>query len=360
MISLSFIVASFSIVQMKNKKQKPITVLKVDTDMKSIIHQHALFFDKLVELIPAKFYLPTNDEKPWFQGLSKAGKASAKKESRENIKKARRDRMDPEKSSTTTLDLLKKKLEKDKSSESDDEEIEIRPMLSGHESNERKVTLEELRQRLHQKIEESRAERNFGDSNRAKRRIGRDDKKGIQQKKRKRDDVSEEKKSTSHSADKVEQDVAEASRELAFSHVKLGNEEEHGKKKRKLSKSKELERAKKLEEAMKDPEKGEIISKKHSWKSATSRAAGMKVHDDPSLLKRSIHKEKKRHQKNSEKWKERVQTTHKMKADKQKKRSENIAHKVNEKKNRRIAKREKKLLRPGFEGRKEGFINEAS
>jgi hypothetical protein len=147
MISLSFIVASFSIVQMKNKMQRPITDLKVDT---------------------------------------------AKKESRENIKKARRDRMDPEKSSTTTLDLLKKSLEKEKSSESDDEEIEIKTMLSGYESNDQKVTLEELQQRL-------------------------------QQKKRKRDDVSEEKKSTSSSADKVEKDVAEASRELAFSHVKLAD-----------------------------------------------------------------------------------------------------------------------------------------
>uniref|UniRef100_A0A2N9GB90 Ribosomal RNA-processing protein 14/surfeit locus protein 6 C-terminal domain-containing protein n=1 Tax=Fagus sylvatica TaxID=28930 RepID=A0A2N9GB90_FAGSY len=166
-------------------------------------------------------------------------------------------------------------------------------MLSGYESNDRKVTLEELQQRL-------------------------------QQKKRKRDNVSEEKKSTSSSADKVEKDVTEALRELAFSHVKLGNEEEHGKKKRKLWKFKALERAKKLEEAMKDPEKDEIILKKHSWKSATSRAAGMKVHDDPSLLKRSIYKKKKRHQKNAEKWKERVQTTHKMKADKQRKRSENI------------------------------------
>ncbi|GMY20560.1 ribosomal RNA-processing protein 14-C [Fagus crenata] len=234
MISLSFIVALFSIVQMKNKMQRPITDLKVDT---------------------------------------------AKKESRENIKKARR-----EKSSTTTLDLLKKSLEKEKSSESDDEEIEI------------KVKLEELQQWL-------------------------------QQKKRKRDNVSEEKKSTSSSADKVEKDVAEALRELAFSLVKLGNEEEHGKKKRRLSKFKALERAKKLEEAMRDLEKGEIILKKHSWKSATSRAAGMKVHDGPSLLKRSIYKKKKRHQKNAEKWKERVQTTHKMKGEKQKKRIENIAHK---------------------------------
>ncbi|XP_062166866.1 ribosomal RNA-processing protein 14-C-like isoform X1 [Alnus glutinosa] len=346
---------------MKKKKQNPVTDSKPDADLKSIIHQHSLFFDKLVELIPAKFYLPNDDkDRPWFQGLSKAKKASAKKESRENIKKARRDRLDPEKSSTTTLDLLKQSLEKEKLNESGDEEIEIKPMLSGLEGNDRQVTLEELRLRLHQKIEQSRAIRNPEVSNRAKKRSGIDSKKGIQQKKRKREFVSEEKKpATSSSADKVEKDIVEASKGLAFGHVKLGNEEEHGKKKKaKLSKFKELERAKKLEEAKKDPGKGEIISKKHSWKAATNRAAGMKVHDDPSLLKRSIQKEKKRHQKNAEKWKERLQTTVKMKAEKQQKRSENISHRIQDKKMRRIAKREKKLMRPGFEGRKEGFINE--
>ncbi|KAB1219374.1 hypothetical protein CJ030_MR3G001143 [Morella rubra] len=344
---------------MKNKKQKPTSDSKPDTDLKSTIQQHSLFFDKLVELIPAKFYVLNDKDRPWFQGLSKAEKAMAKKESRENIKKARRDRLDPEKSSRTTLDLLKQSLEKENSNESEDEEIEIKPMSSGLEDNERKVTLEELRQRLHQKIEESRANRHFGDSNRAKKRFGNDNKKGFLQKKRKRDSVSEERKPiTSCSADKVEKDIAEASKELAFTPVNLGDEEEHGKKKkRKLSKIKELERAKRLKEAKKDPEKGQIISKKHSWKAATSRAAGVKVHDDPNLLKKSLHKEKKRHQKNTEKWKDRMQTTEKMKADKQKKRSENISHRIHDKKMRRIAKREKKLMRPGFEGRKEGFIN---
>ncbi|KAJ6903741.1 hypothetical protein NC651_021042 [Populus alba x Populus x berolinensis] len=78
-----------------------------DIDLKSLLHQHSLLFDKLIKLIPAKFYLPTDEkEKPWFHGLSKGAKASAKKEARENIKKARRERLDPEKSSATTLDLL--------------------------------------------------------------------------------------------------------------------------------------------------------------------------------------------------------------------------------------------------------------
>lgn len=70
----------------------------------------------------------------------------------------------------------------------------------------------------------------------------------------------------------MEKDVAEAAKELKFSHVKLGNKG-HEKKKRKLSKLKELQKARELEEAKKDPVKADIISKKHSWKAATSRAA---------------------------------------------------------------------------------------
>jgi exonuclease VII large subunit len=115
-----------------------------------------------------------------------------------------------------------------------------------------------------------------------------------------------------------------------------------------------------LEEAKKDPEKGGVISKKHSWKAATSRAAGIKVHDDPKLLKQSLKKGEKRHQKNAEKWKERIESQHKMKAEKQQKRSKNIAGRIEQKKMRKIEKREKKLMRPGFEGPKQGYINEGS
>ncbi|PPR85865.1 hypothetical protein GOBAR_AA34830 [Gossypium barbadense] len=301
---------------MVKKKERTLNETESSIDLKSLIHENALFFDKLVELIPARFYLPDEKDKPWFQGLSKAEKASAKKQSRENIKKARRDRLDPEKSSKTTLDLLKENIEKEKSgkdSDAEEEEVEVRPIMPDVD-DERSVTYEELRERLRKKIEELRGEK----------------------------------------------DVEEAAKELTFSRVKLGDEDKHGKKKRKLSKLKELENAMKLEAAKKDPEKGEVIAKKHSWKAAMDRAAGIKVHDDPKLLKQSILKEKKRHKKNAEKWSERVETTQKLKVGKQQKRSENIADKIHQKKMRRIAKREKKLLRPGFEGRKEGFINEGS
>ena len=344
---------------MGKKKQFLFGESDPDIDLKSLLHQHSLLFDKLIKLIPAKFYLPTDEkEKPWFHGLSKGAKASAKKEARENIKKARRERLDPEKSSTTTLDLLMQNLEKGKSnSESDGEEVEINPMVSGLENDDQSVTYEELRQRLHRKIEELRGGRDCGSSERSKKRR---EMKVVLQKKRKRESGSEEKRpGMSTSLERVEKDAEEATKELKFSHVKMGNEEEHGKKKkRKVSKLKELENAKELEEAKKDPDKGGLVSKKHSWKAATSRAAGIKVHDDPKLLKQSLKKDSKKHQKNTEKWKERVETQLKMKAEKQQKRSRNIADRIEQKKMRRIEKRERKLTRPGFEGRKEGYINE--
>ncbi|GMI95883.1 hypothetical protein like AT5G05210 [Hibiscus trionum] len=351
---------------MGKKKERTLNEPESEIDLKSIIRENAVFFDKLVELIPARFYLPDEKDKPWFQGLSKAEKASAKKQSRENIKKARRDRLDPEKSTKTTLDLLKENLEKEKlnkDSDGEEEEIEVRPIMSDSDGGEeRSVTYEELRERLRRKIEELRGGRNAAGSDKEKKRKNeRNDKKGNVHKKQKRDGGAEEKKvDASNGEDKVEKDVEEAAKELTFSRVKLGDDDKHGRKKRKLSKFKELENAMKLEEAKKDPEKGAVIAKKHSWKAAMDRAAGIKVHDDPKLLKQSIRKEKKKHTKNVEKWNERAETTEKLKADKQQKRSENIADKIHQKKMRRIAKREKKLLRPGFEGRKEGFINEGS
>lgn len=339
----------------KKKSAKPTNTVSSDPilnlDLKTLIHEHSIFFDKLVDFIPARFYLPVEDDnKPWFQGLSKTARASAKKETRQNIKKSRRERLDPHKSSTT-LDLLKKSIQTEKSLEtdtkSDETAIQIEQPLPTKESD-RSMTYEELRLKFRRRMEELRGNR--PDKGELERR------RGFTQGKRKRDVESEEKKTPSAAAGSSGGfSVNEA--DVAFNQVKIGDEDGQKRKKKKLSKQQTLERAKKLEEAKKDPEKGQIVSKKHSWKAAVSRAAGVKIHDDPKLLKQSMKKEKKRHQKNAEKWKERVQSREKTRADKQQTRAGNIAERIQQKKMRRIAKREKKLMRPGFEGRKEGFIN---
>ncbi|KAJ0235219.1 Uncharacterized protein HA466_0268140 [Hirschfeldia incana] len=350
---------------MAKKKEK----VDSESDLSCIAHQHAEFFDKLIELIPARFYLPDETERKWFPGLSKAQKARAKRKTTENLKKARRDRLDPEKSGLTTLDLLKQKIEKEKKlsnnheiADDDDDDSEEEEEEETGNNKKRKtdsVTYEELRQRLHRKIDELKGGRGGSDRPRSHEK-----RKKIVPNKRKRDSgsveetVEENNKALDKGKGKL--DVEEAAKDLTFGYVKIDDDEEHGKdkKKRRLSKSRELERALKLEAAKKDPEKGEVIAKKHSWQAATSRAAGIKVHDDPKLLKQSIHKEKKRQEKSTEKWKERVEGQQKVRVEKQQKRSGNIADRIEQNKQRKIAKREKKLLRPGFEGRKEGFVNE--
>ncbi|KAJ4911653.1 Surfeit locus protein 6 [Raphanus sativus] len=340
------------------KKKVKVVDSGLDT-IKAMVHQHGEFFDTMVELIPARFYLPDETERKWFPGLSKAQKARAKKKTTENLKKARRDRLDPEKSALTTLDLLKRKIEEEKKLSHEiaaaDDDDGSEEEADNKKAKTDSATYEELRQRLHRKIDALKGGRGGSDRPRSHEK-----RKKIVPNKRKREEKTVEEESKLADKGKGKLDVEEAAKDLTYGYVKIDDDEEHGKgtKKRRLSKSRELERALKLEAAKKDPEKGEVIAKKHSWQAATSRAAGIKVHDDPKLLKQSIHKEKKRQEKNAEKWKERVEGQQKVRVEKQQKRSGNIAERIEQNKMRKIAKREKKLLRPGFEGRKEGVIND--
>ncbi|KAM0939061.1 putative ribosomal RNA-processing protein [Dioscorea sansibarensis] len=329
----------------------PAEMAAPEPDLKSMIHDHCLFFDRLVELIPARFYLPVPEDKPWFQGLSKAAKASAKRESRENLKKARRARHDPSNPSTT-LDLLRKSIQP-----AEPEALATEAALP----SDRAGTLEELRHRYRLKMEELRSNRNT--KNPVKPRVEKEGKKKKKvgdrlEGKRKREErvVDDGASKKLHKKVKVE-GGDEALKDLSFGVVKIGGEEGKGKRRR-ISKVKALQRAEQLEEAKKDPEKGELVAEKHSWKAAVSRAAGVKVHDDPKLLKESMKKERRKRQKHAEKWKERVQSRDKVREEKQKTRSDNIKERIQQKKMRKIERREKKLMRPGFEGRKEGYINE--
>ncbi|KAJ1699094.1 hypothetical protein LUZ63_007606 [Rhynchospora breviuscula] len=352
-------------------------------DLKTLIRQHSLFFDQLVELIPPRFFLPnSSDDKPWFPGLSKSEKKKVKAQTRENILKSRRDRLDPTRP-TSTLDLLKKSLDEEKHSSSDDEEDDEDEAIEEEEeeeedekevvkaqsmalsTDERPVTYEELRERLRRRIEELSAGRNTRPESQLKQerkkemknkkkvkvqtKKNREDNKEKEDAsagntgKRKRDDGNDENFSKNKRKNKVQEPT-----DITFGQVRIDGKE-NKKRKKKLSKEKELERAKRLEEVKTDPEKG----KKVSWKAAVSKAAGEKVHDDPKLLKQSIKREKKRQEKNKQKWRERKETVAKAKAEKQSKRSENLKERIHQKKMRKIEKREKKLMRPGFEGRKE-------
>lgn len=91
------------------------------------------------------------------------------------------------------------------------------------------------------------------------------------------------------------------------------------------------------------------------WKTAALRASGAKVFDDPKRLKASIKRDEARKKKHAEAWKERQAKQKEEQQSKQDRRTRHIQTKVQKRKDKKIEKREKKLLRAGFEGRREGF-----
>ncbi|XP_059294616.1 uncharacterized protein LOC132047613 [Lycium ferocissimum] len=333
------------------KKQKSTTTF-TSTDLKSLICDHRLFFDKLIDLIPPRFYLPKDEPDTWYRGLPKAARASLKKQSKENLKKARRNRLDPEKKEqSSTLGQLQQSLQNKQTTDDVDDHVESKPINlednpnPNNDNDNSSVTYEELRQRLRRKIEMLRGNRGDGESLESNRARKRNEKDGFlaksEGKKRKRGEEG------------AEEDNGEVN--IEFGKVKIGDDDDKKKKKKKVSKAKELERLKRLEEVKREDR---TLADKEAWKAAEKKAMGVKVYDNPKLLKESMKKEKKRKEKSSQKWKERIETTEKLKNERQQKRRDNIAGKAKEKKMRKIAKREKKLMRPGFEGRKEGYITQ--
>lgn len=105
-----------------------------------------------------------------------------------------------------------------------------------------------------------------------------------------------------------------------------------------------------------DETKRKDIEEKDMWLDAKKRVQGEKVHNDASLLKKSVKRQEKVKAKSKQEWKERLINVEKGKAFKQKKREENLKKRKEEKggkgkgKGKKVSKPGKKVRRPGFEG----------
>ncbi|XP_051204728.1 uncharacterized protein [Lolium perenne] len=375
---------------------KPAKLLEAAANCDGV-QGHALFFDAIVQLIPPRFYLSVDDEdRPYYQGLSKSAKAAMKAQSRANIKASRRARLDPAGPPSSTLDLLKKSVanqeaedqeeeEQDKSQdeiqetedeatteadddgndddeeeeEDDDEKEEMLMAPAALVSEDWSVTYEELRERLHRRITELRGNRctrpeflNKPQKEKSKKVKGSKVKNGKDEgTKRKREDADD---AEGKDGKKHKKEADGKAPDIVYGNVLVDPKDARRRKKRKIkNKKKELEQAKRMQRAKEDPKK----ATKMAWDLATRRAAGEKVHDNPTLIKQSMKKDKKRQQKAAQQWKDRKKTVDSKRKEKQNTRTENIRERAQEKKARKIENREKKLMRPGFEGRKEGYVN---
>ncbi|KAK5957611.1 hypothetical protein OHC33_000798 [Knufia fluminis] len=97
-----------------------------------------------------------------------------------------------------------------------------------------------------------------------------------------------------------------------------------------------------------DDEKKQSIEEKDMWLNAKKKAHGERVKDDTSLLKKALKRQEKQKQKSGKDWDARVEGVRSSQEAKQKKRTENLQKRKDEKGAKKTGK--KKVKRPGFEG----------
>ena len=99
-----------------------------------------------------------------------------------------------------------------------------------------------------------------------------------------------------------------------------------------------------------DSDKQANIADKDMWLNARKRAAGEKVKDDASLLKKALKRHEGQKKKSEKEWTERKEGIQKGIEMKQKKRTDNLAKRKEEKGSKHSKGKSKKVKRPGFEG----------
>ncbi|CAL8464268.1 g3803 [Coccomyxa elongata] len=338
-------------------------------------------------MVPEKYYFDNTDEDPvQLKYMKKGAKVDAKRERKEAAKKRKREKLDPDKAKTALdiqLDQAKKKqrlAEKQGASSTKEEDAEQgdRPgpsALRFDVPTGAEPPADELRQRLHQRIEEMRAQRKADEERKARAKAAKEWKQQATSRAKQAHSQREQKR-TAHSEDELpEQRAAKKARpapadeegalvesaKLSFGRVELGTDgpRRGPQKKHKPTKAELLEAAKaKLEtvKVLEGTKEGRVAVEQEAWKAAMARARGERVLDDPKLLSRSLKKEQKLKKKKADAWKERKDQQRQNAKIKQKKRTENLKSRADTKIQNRKDKREKKLMRAGFEGRRDSFI----
>ena len=72
-----------------------------DEDFRQQLKSYSHFFNRLVEMVPAKYYFDNTDEDPKrLKYMKKGAKVDAKRERKEAAKKRKREKLDPDKAQT--------------------------------------------------------------------------------------------------------------------------------------------------------------------------------------------------------------------------------------------------------------------
>ncbi|KAG8200514.1 hypothetical protein JTE90_000591 [Oedothorax gibbosus] len=312
------------------------------------------FLLQLVDTIPAKVYFDHAIQEKLLSEKHKKmdEKAEGLKRSFENQmsmkEKHKRFKLDPhfQKSvSQIQQDLEDSKPQKNKKN----------GVLMSSPSLKRAANVEELRKRLHERINNLHSQRKFSENKVSKKKLRQKEK--MKKKKEALVKVNEANMQANKALPKVKQPKAEPApkyntegkimySKLDFSEDGLQEQkpksEFAGKNKKKL-----LEKAEKKKEKLENlktvnPEKAQSVEEKEKWKKAILKSENVKIKDDPQLLKKSIKREEKIKQKKGKAWKERIEETEGKKKARQEKRTKNIKQRKDDKLKSKLKRAKKK------------------
>jgi len=322
-----------------------------DSELQNRLKDNSSYFNSLVRLIPAKFYLPDDEEEKGNKFYKNHGKKAPKQAIKDASKKAKKKRLDPNQAKNV-VDLQEAgKAEGGDSDGSDSEDdgnnntrgFSVEKVPSGK--------IADLRARLHERIEALQGKRkptSEKHTNRPKKRM----KSEIKKEKKKLKDIAQSKKDkNSNMRSSTGSVVTNDQGEVVFSKfdfMERAKNPKHGSKMRNYKNliAKAEQRQKKIE-GLKDTDasKAKELVEKHAWQNALEKAEGHKIKDDPKLLKKSLKRKEKMKAKSKKQWDARKEQQKKQMEDKQKRRQKNL-------KERAEAKKKKggkgKKHRPGF------------
>ncbi|CEJ00640.1 hypothetical protein RMCBS344292_14692 [Rhizopus microsporus] len=363
-------------------------------------------FDNLLKLIPAKFYVMDKNDHIDSKFQHNKRKKAPKQAIKEATKKAKKAKLDPD-NVKTVMDVqsekakqLKEEEEAKKKEEEEEEEMSMEVDSSGFSGLDdsesiatestststqepaqlkpmEKSDIEQLRHRLHERINQLRQKRNAPGANSAKpksrdeilsarNKKKEDRKKAIKAQKEKGNNVPTEElvqvdkktNNTTPNGNQRSADSIKTDADVFFGKLNVGKEQKKKKGPTDAKTQLKLVEAKKekLEKLkQEDKSKAEEMMEKEEWNKVLALATGEKVKDDPKLLKKTVKRQEKQKQKSAQEWKKRLEKQKKDQMHAIKKREENIKAKIEEKKNKKKGikpKGNKKKARPGFEGGK--------
>lgn len=334
----------------------------VDEIRQNLIEENE-FLIKLVDTIPAKIYFGHDikekiasekhalmNEK--VKNLTKGDINHVELSAKSKHKRARLDPLCQKNVSEIheEMDAVKKKKHKN------------RGLFQPSASISRAANIEELQQRLQEKIKEFKSKRNCigranpDESKRLQNRMKKMKQKAKKIDKKKqilnpyKDIKPKETKTNPKPVYNKDGDIIYS--KLDFSEngeVETKKSEFTGKNYKKLLKRVEKKNEKIETLKTSNPELANSLLEKEKWKKAILKSENVKIKDDPQLLKKSIKKQEKVKKKKSQEWKDRIEHVEAKKQKRQEKRTKNIKEKKKEKLDKKIKRAKKKgRVIPGF------------